>query len=77
MGGLPDGVDVPPTVILSLSTQAQAAVEGMAVDASGNQCSTYTDLAVSPPDIVQVVTVPTSIDACMLQVHPVTPGQYG
>ena len=75
MGGLPTDVDVPPTVVLSLSTQAQATVEGMAVDAAGNQCPTYTDLAVTPPDIVQVVTVPASIDACSLQVHPVTAGQ--
>jgi len=50
-------------------------LEGMAVDASGNQCPSYTDLAVSPPDIVQVVNVAASIDACVLQVHPVTAGQ--
>jgi hypothetical protein len=75
MGGLPTDIDVPPTVVLSLSTQAQATVEGMAIDASGNQCPTYTDLAVSPPDIVQVVTVPAGIDACVLQVHPVIAGQ--
>jgi hypothetical protein len=47
----------------------------MAIDASGNQCPTYTDLAVSPPDIVQVVIVPAIIDACVLQAHPVTAGQ--
>jgi len=75
MGGLPADVDVPPTIVLSLSTQAQAILEGMAVDASGNQCPSYTDLAVSPPDIVQVVNVAASIDACVLQVHPVTAGQ--
>jgi hypothetical protein len=74
MGGLPAGVDAPPTVTLSLTTQAQAIVEGMAVDADGAPCPTYTDLAVSPPDIVQTITVPASIDACQLQVHPVTPG---
>jgi len=75
MGGLPADVDVPPTVVLSLSTQAQAILEGMAVDASGNQCPSYTDLAVSPPDIVQIFNVPASIDACVLQVHPVTVAQ--
>ena len=77
MGGLPADVDVPPTVILSLSTQGQAIVEGVAVDGSGNQCPTYTDLGVSPPDIVQVFTVPGNIDACMLQVHPVTGANNG
>lgn len=75
MGGLPAGVDVPPTVTLSLSQQAQAILEGTAIDAGGNQCPTYTDLAVSPPGIVQVVTVPATIDACALQVHPVTASQ--
>lgn len=75
MGGLPGGVDAPPTVILSVSQEAQAILEGMAIDTAGNQCPTYTDLAVSPPNIVQVVTVPVSIDACGLQVHPVTAGQ--
>jgi hypothetical protein len=49
-------------------------VEGLGLDANGNACPTYTDLAVSPPDIVQVFTVPATIDACQLQVHPVTAG---
>jgi len=75
MGGLPASVDVPPTVILSLSTQGQAIVEGVAIDGSGNLCPTYTDLGVSPPDTTMVFTVPASIDACERQVHPLTPGQ--
>ncbi len=74
MGGLPAGVDVPPTVTLSLSTQAQAIVEGMAIDGHGNPCPTYTELLVNPPDTTNVFTVPATIDACNLQVHPVTPG---
>lgn len=74
MGGLPAGVDAPPTVTLSLTTQGQAVVEGLAFDAAGNSCPTYTGLAVTPPDIVQPFTVPVSIDACELQVHPVTAG---
>jgi hypothetical protein len=77
MGGVPAGVDVPPTVILSLSTHAQAIVEGMAIDGSGNPCPTYTDLGVSPPTIDQVFTVPATIDACALQVHPVTGANDG
>lgn len=75
LGGLPAGADVPPIVILSLSSQAQAIVEGMAVDADGNQCPNYTDLLVNPPDTTQVFTVPATIDACALQVHPLTAGQ--
>lgn len=74
MGGLPAGIDEPPTVTLSLATQAYAVVEGLATDADGNQCPTYTDLVVSPPDIVQAYTVPAKIDTCRLEVHPVTAG---
>lgn len=74
MGGLPATDDVPPSVTLSLSTQGQSIVESMAVDGDGAPCPTYTELLVNPPDTTEVLTVPASIDACLLQVHPVTPG---
>jgi len=74
MGGLPADVQVPPTVTLSLSSQGQAIVEGVAADANGNQCPTYTDLLVNPPDTVDVLTVPATIEACALRVHPLTAG---
>jgi hypothetical protein len=72
LGGLPSNVDVPPTVTLSLAGQGQAIVEGMAVDRNGNPCPTYTELQVNPPDTVIVLDVAATIDACELQVHPVT-----
>lgn len=72
LGGLPAGVNEPPTVILSISTQGQAIVEGTAVDADGKPCPTYTDLMVNPPDTTDVATVSATIDACALQVHPIT-----
>ncbi len=72
MGGLPAGVTVPPTVTVSLSHQAQSIVESIAVDAGGSQCPTYTDLLVNPPDTPVVLTVPATIGACQLQVHPIT-----
>jgi Protein of unknown function (DUF4232) len=75
MGGLPSSVDVPPTVIVSISAPAQAIVEGLAIDASGNPCPSYTDLRVNPPDTLMVFTVPADIEACRLQVHPVTSPQ--
>jgi hypothetical protein len=46
----------------------------MAVDADSNPCPGYTDLTVSPPDIVQDFTMPATIDACRLEVHPVIAG---
>lgn len=72
MGGLPDGVEEPPPVTLSLATQGQAIVEGIAVDDNGNPCPTYTALLVNPPDISEVYPVPAAIDVCSLQVHPIT-----
>jgi hypothetical protein len=72
MGGLPPLVEVPPTATLSITAQAQAIVEGTAVDGAGNACPTYTDLLVNPPDTSMVFTVPATIDACTLQVHPIT-----
>ena len=72
MGGLPEGGDEPPVVTVSPTASAHAIVEGLAVDQSGNQCPTYTDLRVTPPDTTETSTVPTTIDACVLIVHPVT-----
>lgn len=72
LGGLPSNVDVPPTVTLSLAAQGQAVVEGMAVDGKGTACPNYTELRVNPPDTIIVLTVPATIDACELQVHPIT-----
>ncbi len=72
MGGLPAGVETPPTVTLSISTQAQAIVEGTAADGDGTTCATYTQLLVYPPDIDTAFTVPATIEACQLQVHPIT-----
>jgi type IV pilus biogenesis protein CpaD/CtpE len=72
LGGLPSGVDIPPTVTVAPGHPAQAMVEGVAVDADTNQCPTYTDLLVTAPDTTGTVTVPATIDTCDLQVHPVT-----
>jgi hypothetical protein len=72
MGGLPEGVDVPPTITLSPSTPAHAVVESLAVDDGGNQCPSYSDLRVTPPDTTETSNVATTIDTCALTVHPVT-----
>ncbi|WP_260860866.1 hypothetical protein [Mycobacterium tilburgii] len=70
--GLPAGADVPPTVTLSLTEQGQATVEGMAVDSRCDPCPTYTELQVSPPNTVAVLTMPATIDVCDAQVHLAT-----
>lgn len=72
LGGLPSGVDQPPTVTVSPGAPAVAVVEGIAFDSSGAQCPTYTDLHVTAPDTTQTFVVPATIDTCALQIHPVT-----
>jgi hypothetical protein len=72
LGGLSGSVREPPAITLSPSVQAHAVVEGDAVDDNGDPCPTYTDLRVTPPDTTQTFTVPAAIEACELQIHPVT-----
>jgi hypothetical protein len=70
MGGV--RTETPPTITLSPSQPAYAVVEGVGFDIkTGSGCPTYTDLQVTPPDTIQTVTVPASIDTCELQIHPV------
>lgn len=72
LGGLPDGADTPPSVVVDRDHNAEAVVEGVAFDAAGNPCPTYTDLQVTPPNTTATVRLVTTIDTCELQVHPVT-----
>ncbi|WP_405163882.1 DUF4232 domain-containing protein [Nocardia sp. NBC_01499] len=76
LGGLPPDRDTPPVVIVTDSSTtatgaASAIVEGMAVDANGNPCPTYTHLSVTPPNSPTPQPVPATINACALEVHPV------
>jgi hypothetical protein len=72
MGGLPNGLDEPPTVTVSPSQRAEAVVEGLSVNAGGDPCPDYTDLSVTPPGGTAPVTVAAAIESCQMQVHPVT-----
>ena len=72
LGGLPSGSDELPVVTVSPGHDAHAVVEGLATNARGDQCPTYTDLRVTPPNTTDVATVSATIDTCALQVHPVT-----
>jgi hypothetical protein len=68
LGGVPGGVT---TITLGPRHGAVAVVEGVAVDDNGNQCPSYTDLLVTPPNTTETITVAATIDTCTLQVHPV------
>jgi hypothetical protein len=69
LGGLRDGA--PSTLTVSATQHATAVMEGAAVDASGNQCPTYTDFLVTVPDTTDTMTVAAKLDTCELQVHPI------
>jgi hypothetical protein len=71
LGGLPANEDALPTIALSKTEPALAVVEGDAVDQSGNACSTYTSLRVTPPDNTDTQNIPVTIETCALQVHPI------
>jgi hypothetical protein len=71
LGGLPAGVDLPPTIALGPGARARAIVEGPATDSAGHACPTYSDIRVTPPAATMVLTFRTSISVCSLQVHPV------
>ncbi|MBO0853476.1 MAG: DUF4232 domain-containing protein [Nocardia sp.] len=72
MGGLPQGNDTPPTVTVLPGRPVKAMVEGSAMNPSGEDCPTYTGLAVTAPNSTDTRTVHTTINTCALQVHPVT-----
>lgn len=71
LGGL--RTENPPTVTVTPWQPAHAVVEGVGFDANDvyRKCPTYTDLRVTPPDTTDTVIVPTSMETCELQVHPV------
>ncbi|WP_433653953.1 hypothetical protein ACQPW1_25165 [Nocardia sp. CA-128927] len=75
LGGLRPDRDAPPVVIVTDSNAlaagpASAIVEGVAVDANGNPCPTYTRLGVTPPNTPAPQSVAATINACALEVHP-------
>lgn len=69
IGGLRDGA--PATTTVSATRQATAVIEGVASDASGSQCPTYTDFRVTVPDTTDTTTLAAKLDTCALQVHPI------
>lgn len=69
MGGV--RTDNPPTITVSPSQPAYAVVEGVVIDAQGNECPGYSTLLVTTPDTTETVTVPADLYFCHLQVHPV------
>ncbi|HEX7825591.1 MAG TPA: hypothetical protein VF477_11865 [Mycobacterium sp.] len=68
LGGAPGRIT---TVTLGPRHGTVAVVEGVGVDDNGDQCPTYTDLLVTPPNTTQATAVAATIDTCTLQVHPV------
>ncbi|MEV6772590.1 DUF4232 domain-containing protein [Nocardia sp. NPDC051030] len=72
IGGLPQGDDTLPAVLLDSTHTAQAVIEAVAVHDNGEGCTVSPALLVTPPNTTSTVTLGSSIATCRLQIHPVT-----
>jgi hypothetical protein len=77
MGGLPAGQN-PVSAFLSNGESASAIVEAMAFTPSGDACTPYAGLLVTPPNETHSVKLTWDNDGCAsLQIHPVVLGTTG
>jgi hypothetical protein len=76
LGGLRSGK--PPRVSLAPGTTASAMVEATAATSSGDSCTAYAGLLVTPPDETHSAKLTWGSDGCAnLEIHPVVPGSTG
>jgi hypothetical protein len=78
-GGLPDGSDVKPTLVLHHGTTVSAVIEASSVpQGSFTDCTPFQNLKVTAPNTTVTVTVPINqLPSCNPQVHPVVAGSTG
>ncbi|WP_147471460.1 DUF4232 domain-containing protein [Nocardia stercoris] len=73
LGGLPQGDDTLPTVVVRPGHPAHALFEGTAArNGSGESCGTAKSTQVTPPDSTATESFSTGVYLCNLQIHPVT-----
>ncbi|MFC8045366.1 DUF4232 domain-containing protein [Nocardia sp. NPDC057353] len=70
-GGLPDGDDQPPTVVLDRERGAQAVVEATVIAHQSAACPTYTEFMTTPPNTTDTRAVPVTVTGCEFAVYPV------
>ncbi|MFC3962170.1 DUF4232 domain-containing protein [Nocardia jiangsuensis] len=70
-GGLPEGEDTPPTVVLDREHGAQAVVETTVLAHQSSACPTYTEFLTTPPDTTDTRPVSVTVPGCEFAVYPV------
>ncbi|MGF6884305.1 glucose/arabinose dehydrogenase [Nocardia sp. GAS34] len=67
------GASVSQVVVVQSGHPARAVVEASAMGPNSTECTNYSTLLVTPPNVTQSQTVTFTLPGCELQVHPVTP----
>ncbi len=67
------GANASQVVVVQPGSPAHAVVEASAMGPNGTECTKYSTLLVTPPNVTQSQTVTFTLPGCELQVHPVTP----
>ncbi|MET7770531.1 DUF4232 domain-containing protein [Nocardia sp. NPDC005366] len=70
-GGLPQGQDTPPTVVLDRNHGAQAVVETTLIAHQSAACPTYTEFLTTPPNTTDTRKVSVTTLGCEYAVYPV------
>lgn len=65
------------TVTVPAGGSASALFEGLGAPATGQSCTRYTSLLVTPPNNRQSVPLTSKAPICSPQIHPVVPGAAG
>ena len=70
-GGLPQGQDTPPTVVLDRDHGAQAVVETTVIARQSAACPTYTEFLTTPPNTTDTRKISVTTQGCEYAVYPV------
>ncbi len=67
-----NGADPSQVVVVKTGAPAHAVVEASAMGPNGTECTNYSTLQITPPNVFQAQTLNFDLPGCELQVHPVT-----
>ncbi len=67
-----NGADPSQVVVVKAGAPAHAVVEASAMGPNGSECTNYSTLQITPPNVYQAQSLNFNLPGCELQVHPVT-----
>lgn len=67
------GANASQVVVVKPGSPAHAQVDASAMGPNGTECTKYSTLLVTPPNVTQSQMITFTLPGCELQVHPVTP----